>query len=215
VIVHHADPVTVSPGHRITLAHRLNAEERSMEIVIVVGLILVVLIFFGMYNSLISRRNQVDQAFASIDVMLKRRHDLIPNLVAAVQGAMRHERELLTELTELRTRAITGDISPSERVATENRITDAIGRLNVAVENYPQLRANENFLQLQAALNEIEEQISAARRAYNASVTAYNTAIQSVPTNLIANMIGMEPRTLFSASERERANVDVGRMLQG
>lgn len=186
-----------------------------MEFIIIVGVLLVaVIIFFGMYNSLISLRNRVDQAFASIDVMLKRRHDLIPNLVSAVQGAMQHERELLTELTELRTRAISGDISPSERVNTENRISDAIGRLNVAVENYPQLRANENFLQLQAALNETEEQLSAARRAYNASVTAYNTAIQSVPTNLIANMIGMEPRTLFSANEAERANVDVGRLLK-
>ncbi len=186
-----------------------------MEIIVVVILIVAALIFFGMYNSLISRRNQVDQAFASIDVMLKRRHDLIPNLIASVQGAMRHERELLTELTELRTRAISGDGSASDRVNTENRITDAIGRLNVAVENYPELRANENFLQLQAALNETEEQISAARRAYNASVTAYNTAIQSVPTNLIANMIGMEPRTLFSANAAERTNPDVARMLQG
>jgi LemA protein len=183
-----------------------------MEWIIGIVLIGAVVIFFGMYNSLIARRNQVDQAFASIDVMLKRRHDLIPNLIASVQGAMRHERELLTELTELRTRAISGDAA--DRVDTENRITDAIGRLVVAVENYPDLKANQNFLQLQASLNETEEQISAARRTYNASVTAYNTAIQSVPTNLIANMIGMQPRTLFSANEAERANVDVGSLLQ-
>lgn len=114
-----------------------------MEWIIGIVLIGAVVIFFGMYNSLIARRNQVDQAFASIDVMLKRRHDLIPNLIASVQGAMRHERELLTELTELRTRAISGDAG--DRVDTENRITDVIGRLVVAVENYPDLKANQNF----------------------------------------------------------------------
>jgi LemA protein len=194
-----------------------NKEHKQMGttmILLLVVAIIAVVIFIGMYNSLIGKRNAVDQSFASIDVMLKKRYDLIPNLVATVEKYMTHERELLTELTELRTRAISGDIPPDQRVEMENKLNATLGRILVSVENYPDLKSNQNFLQLQAGLNEVEEQISAARRAYNAAVTDYNNAIQMIPTSIIAGMMNMQLRTLFEASAIERQNVDVRNLFQ-
>ena len=182
-----------------------------MLVVVALGLLLLVVLI---YNGLIGRRNQADQAFASVDVMLKKRYDLIPNLVASVEKYMVHERGLLTELTELRTRAISGDLSPDLRVSAENALNATLGRLMVSVENYPDLKANQNFLQLQGSLNEVEEQISAARRAYNAAVTDFNNAIQMFPGNLMAGSMGLSQRTLFEASAVERQNVDVRAMFQ-
>lgn len=184
----------------------------TLILLVVVALGLLVLVIL-IYNGLIGRRNQVDQAFASVDVMLKKRYDLIPNLVASVEY-MVHERGLLTELTELRTRALSGDLSPDQRVSAENAVNATLGRLMVSVENYPDLKANQNFLQLQGSLNEVEEQISAARRAYNAAVTDFNNAIQMFPGNLMAGSMGLSQRTLFEASAVERQNVDVRAMFQ-
>jgi LemA protein len=179
-------------------------------VLVVVGLVVVI----GIYNGLIGKRNRVDQAFASIDVMLKKRYDLVPNLVATVERYMVHERELLTEVTELRTRAMSGDLSPEQRVAAENGFNAALGRLMVSVENYPDLKSNQNFLQLQGSLNEVEEQISAARRAYNAATTDFNNAIQMFPGNLMAGPMGLSRRELFEATTVERQNVDVRSMFQ-
>ncbi|NJN15720.1 MAG: LemA family protein [Oscillochloris sp.] len=183
-------------------------------IVLVIVVVVVLLVAIGIYNSLIGKRNQVDQAFASVDVMLKKRYDLIPNLVATAEKYMQHERELLSELTELRTRAIEGDATSAQRMATEQQLGATLGRVMVAVENYPDLKANQNFLQLQASLNEVEEQISAARRAYNASVTDLNNAIQMFPSNLFAGPMGIQPRELFAASGVERQNVNVRELFQ-
>lgn len=183
----------------------------TLLIIVVLGLLVVVIMI---YNGLIGRRNRVDQAFASIDVMLKKRYDLIPNLVATVEKYMVHERELLTELTELRTRAISGDLPPEQRVAAENGINAALSRIMVSVENYPDLKSNQNFLQLQGSLNEVEEQISAARRAYNAATTDYNNAIQMFPGSLFAGPMGLSRRELFEATAVERQNVDVRTMFQ-
>jgi LemA protein len=181
---------------------------------IIILLVVVVVGLIAIYNGLIGRRNRVDQAYASIDVMLKKRYDLIPNLIAAVQQYMTHERELLSELTELRTRAVSGDLSPAQRVENENALTGALGRLVVSAESYPDLKANQNFLQLQASLNEVEEQLSASRRAYNAAVTDYNNAIQMIPGSLFAGPMGMEQRPLFEAAAAERGNVDVRELFQ-
>lgn len=178
----------------------------SVELIVIITVLLLVVILF---NSLIAKRNAVNNAFSGIDAYLKKRYDLIPNLVAAVQKYMEHERGLLTEITELRSRAISGNISDSERVELDNKISRALGAINVAVENYPDLKANTNFLQLQAALNEVEEQISAARRAYNAAVNSYNNAVQMFPTNLVAMILGFKARPFFEASETERQNVNV------
>ena len=124
--------------------------------------VVVALLAVYLYNMLISRRNQADNAAASIDVYLKQRFDLIPNLVATVQGYMKHERETLTQLTEMRARAMAGDQSHTDKVAMDARMTRSLGSIRVAVENYPELKASHNFIQLQGSLNEVEEKIAAA-----------------------------------------------------
>jgi LemA protein len=183
---------------------------------VVIGLIvLAVIVFFVLYNSLVAKKNQVENAFATMDVYLKKRYDLVPNLVATVQQYMKHEADTLTKVTELRARAQAGNLSTDEEVAVNNQLGRAIGNIMLQVEQYPDLKANQNFLDLQGSLNEIEEQLSAARRAYNASVTDLNNAIEMFPTNLLAGMMGYSRRTLFEISEGERQNVNVKQLFQG
>lgn len=169
--------------------------------------VLLLLLIIGLYNSLVYRKNDVENAFASVDVMLKKRYDLIPNLVETVKNYMRHEKLLLTELTEMRARAMSGKLPANKRVELENKITKGIAGVMVAVENYPDLKASQNFLQLQAAWNEAEEQISAARRTFNAAVTAFNNKVESFPSNLMARIMSYKRRTLFEIPELERQNL--------
>lgn len=182
---------------------------------IAIGIIVVAAIFAVIiYNSLIGKKNQVEKAFASIDTLLKKRYDLIPNLVATVKQYAKHEAGTLTEITELRAKAMSGGASPDEQVALNNALGKALGGIMVAVENYPELKANENFMQLQRSLNEIEEQISASRRAFNASVTDFNNAVEMFPTNIFAGMMGYKRRQLFEIPETERQNVNVGDLFK-
>jgi LemA protein len=176
-------------------------------IFIVIGILIISII--AIYNRLVGLRNDADKAFASIDAMAKKRYDLIPNLVATVQQYMEHERATLTEITELRAKAVSGTLSDNEKVDLDNKISRAMGGIMVAVENYPDLKANQNFIQLQGSLNEVEEQLSAARRAYNAAVTDYNNATQMFPSNIFAAMFNFKAKRLFEISEKERENVDV------
>lgn len=181
---------------------------------IVGGIVVAVLLVgVGMYNSLVGKKNQVENAFATIDVMLKKRYDLIPNLVACVKQYAKHESAVLQEVTELRARALSGAVTSDEAVSINNRIGKALGGLMAVVENYPELKANEQFLQLQRTLNEIEEQLSAARRAFNASITLYNNAVEMFPTSLVAGMMGYQRRQWFEAPEAERAAPNVGEAL--
>jgi LemA protein len=166
-----------------------------------------------MYNSLISKKNQVFNVFANVDALLKKRYDLIPNLVETVKTFMKHEKDLLTDITRLRAKAVSGELSDNEKIELDNQISKTLGGLMVAVENYPDLKSNQNFLQLQAALNEVEEQISAARRAYNATVTSYNNAIEMFPTNIMASMMNYERKTVFEISESERQNINIKEMF--
>jgi LemA protein len=181
--------------------------EGTLGIWIVVG----VFILFAIigYNRLVGLRNAAEKAFASIDAMAKKRYDLIPNLVATVSKYMDHERATLTHITEMRAKAVSGNISDNEKVDLDNKITRSMRGIMVAVENYPDLKANTNFLQLQGSLNEVEEQLSAARRAYNAAVTDYNNAVQMFPSNVFAMAFNFRTRRLFEISETERQNVDV------
>jgi LemA protein len=167
-----------------------------------------------LYNSLVAKKNAVENAFASIDVFLKKRYDLIPNLVAAVKGYMQHEAETLAKVTEMRTRASAGGVSSEEKVTLNNQLTTGLGRLMVAVEAYPELKASENFNHLQRTLNEIEEQLSAARRAFNAGVTEYNNAVEMFPGNLLAGPLGFTRRTLLVTPDTERGSVHVGELLK-
>ena len=178
-------------------------------IIVAIVVVVALLIVFGMYNGLIGKKNAVENAFASIDTILKKRYDLIPNLVASVKQYMQHERGLIEKVTELRARAISGNVAPDEAIALNNEINRALGGIMVAVENYPDLKASENFLQLQRSLNEVEEQLSAARRAFNAAVTDFNNAVEMFPTNIMAGMMHYARRQLFEIPETERQNPNV------
>jgi LemA protein len=169
---------------------------------------LLLLIMVALYNSLVRKKNDVENAFASVDVMLKKRYDLIPNLVETVKGYMKHEKTLLTEITVLRTKAISDKISDDDRVVLENKIAKGMSGLMVAVENYPDLKASQNFMQLQGAWNEVEEQISASRRAFNAAVTTYNNGVETFPSNIMAGIMNYKRRTLFEIPDTERQNVN-------
>ncbi len=174
---------------------------------IIAAVIIVILVL--MYNSLVQKKNEVDNIFASVDTLLKKRYNLIPNLVATVKEYMKYEKDLLQKVTELRSKAMKPNISEHEKIALDKEITSALGSIMVAVENYPELKANENVLHLQHTLNEIEEQISAARRAYNQAVTDYNNAIEMIPTNFMAGAMGYRPKEVFSIPENERKNLNV------
>ncbi|KIM09859.1 MAG: LemA family protein [Sulfurovum sp. FS06-10] len=167
-----------------------------------------------MYNYLIGKKNQVDNIFASVDAVLKQRYDLLPNLVATVKEYMTHERETLEKITELRAKALQGGLDASSKMALDSQLSQALGGLMVAVENYPNLKANENFLHLQHTLNELEEQIAAARRAYNQSVTDYNNAIEMFPTNIMAGFMRLTRRPLIAIMTSERRSVDVDHLFK-
>lgn len=175
---------------------------------IVIGAIFF-LIVISVYNNLTSKKNQVDNAFGSVDVQLKNRCDLIPNLVSTVQQYAIHEKELLTKITDLRTLALKGNLNANDRIKLDNQLSSALSGLMVNVENYPDLKASQNFIDLQRALNEVESQIAAARRTYNAAVTDYNNAIQMFPGNMLAGMMLLKPKQVFAISETERTNVNV------
>ncbi len=178
-----------------------------MTLLIIIGVIALIIIL--MYNSLIAKKNQVDNIFAGVDTILKKRFDLIPNLVSSVKEYMTHERELLTEVTELRAQGMKPELSQDQKIALDTKMTSALGSIMVSVENYPQLKANENIMNLQRTLNEVESQIAAARRAYNQAVTDYNNAIEMFPTNYMATYMKLYRKEVFVINESERDNVNV------
>ncbi len=155
------------------------------------------------YNSLISDQNLADSAFSTVDVMLKKRWDLIPNLVAAVKGYLQHESEVLQQVAQLRSEAMAAK-SASGRMAIEDELTGALGRLRGLVENYPDLKASQNMLHLQRALTECEEQISAARRTFNAAILQYNNRVEVFPHLLVARLFGFRRRDFFGIESSER-----------
>jgi LemA protein len=178
-------------------------------VVIIVGLIvLVAIIGLLIYNRMISRRNAVDNSWAQIEAALQRRHDLIPNLVEAVKGYAKHERKTFEDVTKARGGAVAAK-SPPTQAAAEDMLTAAIGRLMVVAEQYPQLRATENFQQLQSQLSETEDQIQITRRVYNDTVQTYNTFIQIFPPSVIANAFNFEPRQFFDARPEDEAVPEV------
>jgi LemA protein len=176
---------------------------------LIIGAIVIILaiLVIALYNGLVQKRLRVDEAFAQIEVQLKRRHDLIPNLVNAVKGYMGFEQKVLTDVTNARAAAVSaGSQGPAQQAAAENVLTGTLRSLFAVVENYPELKANENVLSLQENLTTTENQISFSRQHYNATVLDYNTAIQTVPAVLIAGMLGFTKRDFFDA-EPEAANV--------
>lgn len=178
---------------------------------IVLGVIALIAIL--MYNSLIGKKNQVENIFAGVDAVLKKRFDLIPNLVASVSQYMEHEKSTLEKVTEYRAQAMKPGISDDQKIALDAKLTSALGAINIAMEAYPDLKANENVMHLQRSLNEIEEQISAARRAYNQAVTDLNNAIEMFPTNIVAGWMNLQRRAVFEITVSERQNVDVNALF--
>lgn len=174
-----------------------------MELVLIAILVIIVLVaiaVIAIYNGLIQRRLRVDEAWSQIEVQLKRRHDLIPNLVNAVKGYMGFEQEVLTQVTEARANAVTaGAQGPRDQAAAENALTGTLRSLFAVMENYPELKANQNVLSLQEELTTTENQISFSRQHYNAVVRDYNTSIATVPQVLIAGMFGFAAREFFDA----------------
>jgi LemA protein len=173
----------------------------AIGVVVFIGLVVLL-----MYNGLISKKNGCENAFASIDAMLQKRYDLIPNLVSTVKGYADHEEKVFTEVTRLRAEAMSGELPSDRKVHLNNQITELLGGIMVVAENYPQLKASDNFMHLQRTLTEIEEQLSAARRAFNAAVTEFNDAVEMFPSSLMAGMMNYTRRELFAAQPEHRAN---------
>ncbi len=171
-------------------------------IIVLVVIAVVVLALVAIYNSLVKRRNQVDNSWSQIDVQLRRRHDLIPNLVEAVKDYMEFEQDTLTKVTEARAMAIAaGQRGPEAQAQAENMLSDALKSLFAVTENYPDLKANQNVMSLQEELTATENKISFARQFYNDSVLTYNNKIQTVPSNLVAGLFNFTARQYFEAPE--------------
>lgn len=185
-----------------------------MEYYILFIILVLIITAILLYNSLIYKRNDINNALSSIDALLKKRYDLIPNLVATVRNYMEYERGLLNQLTELRTKVLYGGLSNEEKDRVNSEILKAIKSVFAVAENYPDLKASQNFLQLQAALNEVEEQLSAARRALAAHITDYNNAVKSFPSNLMARLMKYEEIKWFEIPEEERIKLDVDELFK-
>ena len=163
-----------------------------------------VLLVGALHNNLVRRRNAVEEAFGGMDAQLKQRWDLIPNLISVVKGSMEHEAALVKSVTGMRTEALSGDLDTNEKVVLDNRITEAMGGIMVASEAYPDLKASENFALLQRSMNEVEAQISASRRAYNAAVRSYNDSVGTFPGSIVAALMGFKRKTGSDIPESQR-----------
>lgn len=163
------------------------------------------------YNTIVKHKNAIHNAFASVDVHLKKRHELIPNLVNAVKGYMNHEKSTFSAIVELRNRAENSALPQAEKMIIENALSQSLNKVLLQVEDYPELKASENFLQLQQALNTVEEYLSASRRFYNTAVTQYNNTIQIFPNNLIAPRFGFLKHEVFESKIEERQSIDLNK----
>lgn len=185
----------------------------NLFVVVIVVLALAFIFFISLYNSLVAKQNQVKSVEAGIDAQLKRRYDLIPNLVATAKEYMVHEKGVLETITTLRENAKNAT-TLEDKFELNNKISGLLNGLRVSVENYPDLKANQNLLHIQSTLNEIEEQISAARRAYNSAVEIYNNATQMFPSNIVASMFGFHKDVFFDIPENEAVAPNVGDLFK-
>jgi LemA protein len=176
-------------------------------IVIIVVVVLLAIWLVSMYNGLVKLRNNRENAFANIDVQLKQRHDLIPQLVATVKGYAQHEKELLTRVTEARAAAMSA-IGINDKIQAENQLSSALAGLRVSLEAYPDLKANQNFLQLQNEISDVENKLAATRRFFNSATKELNNAVQTFPSNIIAGMFHFQKEPMFEVPQEERATYD-------
>ena len=179
-----------------------------MEWVILAIVVAIVLYGIVTYNGLVSLRQRVSQAFADIDVQLKQRHDLIPNLIETVKGYAAHERGTLDAVVQARNAAVTAN-GPAQQAAAEGALSGALGRLLALTEAYPDLKANTNFQQIQSELTDVENKLAASRRFFNNTVSEYNASIQAFPAVLFAGSMGFAPREFFDVGDAQRQTLDV------
>ena len=176
-------------------------------IIILVVVAVLVLGVIGIYNNLVKLRNNSENAFANIDVQLKQRHDLIPQLVATVKGYAEHEKEVLTRVTEARAAAMSAT-GINDKIQAENALSSALAGLKVSLEAYPDLKANQNFLQLQTEIADIENKIAATRRYFNTATRELNNAVQTFPSNILAGMFGFKKEPMFEIPQEDRATIE-------
>lgn len=168
----------------------------TTSIILIVAGVLLLLIFISTYNKLVKLRNNREQSFADIDVQLKQRHDLIPQLVESVKGYMKHESEVLTRVTDARSNALNAN-TINDKIAAENQLSQALQGLQISVEAYPDLKANQNFMNLQEEISDVENKLAAARRFFNSATKEYNNAAEVFPSNIIAGMFGFKREQMF------------------
>ena len=176
-------------------------------IIIIAALVLLGFWLVGIYNNLVKLRNNRENAFANIDVQLKQRHDLVQQLVSVVKGYAEHEKDVLTRVTEARSAAINAK-GINEKIMAENALTNALSGLKISLEAYPDLKANQNFLQLQTEIADIENKLAAVRRYFNTATRELNNAVQTFPSNILARFLGFHKEPMFEVSTEERANLD-------
>lgn len=180
-----------------------------MAIAIIILVVVVLLVIWGvsLYNNLVKLKNNRENAFANIDVQLKQRHDLVPQLVSTVKGYATHEREVLQRVTEARTAAM-GATGINDKINAENALTSALAGLKVSLEAYPDLKANQNFMHLQTELSDIENKLAAARRFFNSTTRELNNAVETFPSNIFAKMFKFGKEPMFEVPQEERAVYD-------
>ena len=176
-------------------------------IIIIAVVVVIILAIIGMYNNLVKLRNNRENAFADIDVQLKQRFDLVPQLVATVKGYATHEKELLENITAARTAGVNAS-SIDDKIKADQQLTSALAGLKVQVEAYPDLKANQNFMQLQGELADIENKLAAVRRFFNSATRELNNAVQSFPSNIFAGMFGFHKEAMYEIEASQRAEVE-------
>ena len=179
----------------------------TVAIIVIAVVVLLILGVIGIYNNLVTLRNNRENAFANIDVQLKQRYDLIPQLVATVKGYAAHEKEVFEKVTEARTAAMNAT-TINDKIAAENQLSNAMLNLKAVAEAYPDLKANQNFMQLQSEISDIENKLAASRRFFNSATKELNNAVQTFPSNIFANMFGFHTEPMFEVPQEERATYD-------
>ena len=185
-----------------------------MQTIIIIAVIaLIVLWIISIYNNMVRLRNNRENAFSNIDVQLKQRYDLVPQLVSTVKGYATHEKELLERITEARSACLSAN-SINDKISANNMLSNALNGLKVSVEAYPDLKANQNFMQLQTELSDIENKLAAARRFFNSATRELNNAVQTFPGNLLAGMFGFRKEPMFEVAQEERATIEKAPQIQ-
>ena len=176
--------------------------------IFIIAVIAVILYFVGLYNRLVTFKNNIDRSFSNIDVLLKQRHDELPKLIETCKGYMQYEQKTLQAVTEART-AFMRATTPAEKAQADNLVSGALKTLFAVAEKYPDLKANTNFMQLQGRITELETKIAAQRGAYNEDVNTFNIRIAQIPANFVAGIMGLQPHALFQVAEADREDVKV------